>query len=146
MDKALSYLSLARKAGRVELGEEPAGAAARAQKAWLVIVAADATEHTWRRGKSFVAGTRQQCVRVPYTKDQLGQAVGRSCLALASFTDPAMALGFLKALEKPEAYAEAMESLENRTKRVRQRQTEEKAHLRNKRQGKIRREPVEKQS
>ena len=30
MDKSLNYLSLARKAGRVELGEEPVGAAARA--------------------------------------------------------------------------------------------------------------------
>lgn len=146
MDKALNYLSLARKAGRVELGEEPAGAAARAQKAWLVIVASDAADHTWRRGKSFVAGTRQQCIRAPYTKDQLGQAIGRASLALAAFTDPAMALGFLKALGKPEAYAEAMESLNDRTKRVRQRQAEEKAHLRNKRQGKTRRGPDEKQS
>ena len=29
MDKALSYLALARKAGFAELGEEPVGAAAR---------------------------------------------------------------------------------------------------------------------
>ena len=40
MDKALFYLSLARKAGRLELGEEPVGAAARAGKARLVIAAA----------------------------------------------------------------------------------------------------------
>lgn len=146
MDKALNYLSLARKAGRVELGEEPAGAAARAQKAWLVVVAGDASDHTWRRGQSFVAGTGQQCVRVPFTKDQLGQAIGRSSLALAAFTDPAMALAFLKALEQPETYKAALESLEGRTKRVRQRQAEAKAHLRNKRQGKTRRDPGEKQS
>ena len=31
MDKALNYMALARKAGRIELGEEPVGAAARAQ-------------------------------------------------------------------------------------------------------------------
>jgi len=46
MDKALNYLALARKAGRVELGEEPAGATARAQKARLIVVAGDATDHT----------------------------------------------------------------------------------------------------
>ena len=40
MDKALFYLSLARKAGRLELGEEPVGAAARAGKARLGIAAA----------------------------------------------------------------------------------------------------------
>ena len=42
MDKALNYLSLARKAGKLELGEEPVGAAARAQHARLVMVATDA--------------------------------------------------------------------------------------------------------
>ena len=41
MDKALNYLSLGRKAGRIELGEEPVGAAARAKKARLVLVASE---------------------------------------------------------------------------------------------------------
>ena len=36
MDKALNFLSLARKAGCAELGEEPAGAAARAGKAYVL--------------------------------------------------------------------------------------------------------------
>ena len=72
MDKALNYMALARKGGRIELGEEPVGAAARAQHARLVVVASDASDHTWRRALSFVAGTTQQCIRVPYTKDELG--------------------------------------------------------------------------
>ena len=135
MDKALNYMALARKAGRIELGEEPVGSAARAQHARLVIVAEDASDHTWRRAKSFVAGTQQQCVRTPFTKDQLGMAIGRSSLAIAAFTDPALALAFLKALDRPEAYREAIESLDKRTKRVQQRQAEEKAHQRNKRLG-----------
>ena len=135
MDKALNYLALARKAGRIELGEEPVGGAARAQKARLVIVASDASDHTWRRAKSFVAGTGQQCVKLPFTKDEMGMAVGRTSLAIAALTDPAMALAFLKALGNPEAYREAMENLETRTKRIRQRQDEEKAHQRNKRFG-----------
>ena len=111
------------------------GSAARAQHARLVIVAEDASDHTWRRAKSFVAGTQQQCIRTPFTKDQLGMAIGRSSLAIAAFTDPALALAFLKALDRPEAYREAIESLDKRTKRVQQRQAEEKAHQRNKRLG-----------
>ena len=67
MDRALNYLALGRKAGLIELGEEPVGAAARAQKARLVLVAQDAGDHTWRRAKSFVAGTNQLCLKVPYT-------------------------------------------------------------------------------
>ena len=135
MDKALNYLSLARKAGRVELGEEPVGAAARAKKARLIMVASDAGDHSWRRAKSFVAGTEQLCMKVPFTKDQMGEAIGRTSLAMAAFTDPALALAFVKALGDPEKYKEALESLDRRTKRIRQRQQEEKNHQRNLRQG-----------
>lgn len=132
MDKGLNYLALARKAGRVELGEEPVGAAARAGKAWLVIVAEDATDHTWRRAKSFVARTEQICLKVPYSKEQLGQTIGRTALALAAFTDPALALAFVKALGQPDRFKAELECLEARTARVAQRQREAKAHQRNK--------------
>jgi ribosomal protein L7Ae-like RNA K-turn-binding protein len=140
MDKALNYVALARKAGRIEVGEEPVGAAARAQHARLVIVASDASDHSWRRAKSFVAGTKQQCIRLPYTKDELGQAVVRQSLAMAAFTDTAMALAFAKALEKVDP--QVLEELEVRTRRVQQRQQEEKAHERNKRLGKPKRKPA----
>jgi ribosomal protein L7Ae-like RNA K-turn-binding protein len=134
MDKALNYLALARKAGRIELGEEPVGAAARAQHARLVVVASDASDHTWRRAKSFVAGTDQQCTKVPYTKDELGMVTGRSALAIAAFTDPAMALAFVKTLNRPED-KDLLENLTRRTNRIQQRQKEAKAHERNKQLG-----------
>lgn len=135
MHKALNYMSLARKAGRIELGEEPVGAAARAQHARLIVVASDASDHTWRRSKSFAAGTDQQCIQVAFTKDELGQAIGRTSLAVAAFTDPALALAFVQALEDPR-YDTVVGELQNRTDRIRQRQAEEKAHQRNKRMGK----------
>ena len=136
MDKALNYLALARKAGLIELGEEPVGAAARAQKARLVMVAQDAGDHTWRRAKSFVAGTSQLCLKIPYTKDEMGMAIGRTSLAIAAFTDPAMVLAFVKALPQPEKYSEELASLEERAQRVRQRQKEAKAHVKNRQMGK----------
>ena len=136
MDKALNYMALARKGGRIELGEEPVGAAARAQHARLVVVASDASDHTWRRALSFVAGTTQQCIRVPYTKDELGLSIGRTSLAIAAFTDPALALAFVKALPQQERYTQAIEDLQKRSNRVQQHRQEEKAHLRNKRKGK----------
>ena len=136
MDKALNYLALARKAGRIELGEEPVGAAARAQHARLVVVAEDAGDHTWRRAKSFVAGTNQLCIRIPASKDDMGRVTGRTSLALAAITDPALALAFLKAMPQPERYAQEMQTLEESTKRVQQRRKEAKAHARNVRKGK----------
>ena len=45
MDKVLNYLSLARKAGAAELGEEPVGAAARAGKAYVILAAGDCGDH-----------------------------------------------------------------------------------------------------
>ena len=138
MSKALNYMALARKAGRIELGEEPVGAAARSQHARLVIVANDASDHTWRRAKSFVAGTQQQCIKVPFSKDELGMSIGRSSLAIAAFTDPALALAFVKALEQNQQYGQVLESLEKRTARVQQRQAEERAHQKNKRMGRSR--------
>ena len=136
MDRALNYLALARKGGRVELGEEPVGAAARAQKARLILVATDAGDHTWRRAKSFAAGTDQQCIHVPFTKDEMGIAVGRTSLAIAAFTDPALALAFVKALPQPEKYAAEAEALDARSRRLAQRQKEAKAPTRNVRIGK----------
>ena len=135
MDKALNYLSLARKAGRIELGEEPVGAVARAKKARLILVASDAGDHSWRRAKSFVAGTEQICLKVPFTKDQLGEAIGRTSLAMAAFTDPAMALAFVKALPDPEKYAKALEALEQKTVRLQKRQAEARAHEKNRQKG-----------
>ena len=136
MDKALNYLALARKAGLAELGEEPVGAAARAGKAHLIVVASDASDHSWRRAKSFAAGTNQQCLRLSYTKDELGQAIGRDALAMAAVTDAAMALALVQSLEQPEKYGSETAVLEEKVRREKQRRSEQKAHQKNVRMGK----------
>ncbi len=133
MDKALNYLSLARKGGRADLGEEPVGAMCRTGKAYLVMVASDASDHTWRRAKSFVAGTKQQCIRVSYTKDELGMAVGRQELAVCAITDAPMALAMAKSLPDAEKHGEVIAFLEEKSHRLHQRKQEAKAHERNKR-------------
>ena len=136
MDRALNYLALARKAGFAELGEEPVGAITRTGKGYLVIVASDASDHTWRRAKSFVAGTNQQCVRVKVTKDEMGFVIGRTSLAIAAITDAPMALALVKALGEPEKHKEVIAVLEEKTQKQKKRQAESKAHQRNVRMGK----------
>ena len=135
-NRALNYLSLAKKGRLVELGEEPVGAVARAVKARLVIVASDASEHPWRRAKSFVAGPERQCIRVPFTKEELGVVVGRQSLAIAAFTDAALALAFVKALPNLEKFKEVADALDTKAQKLRQRKDEAKAHQRNVRKGK----------
>lgn len=136
MDKTMSYLAIARKGGRAELGEEPVGDCARALHAHLIIVAADASEHTWRRAKSYVAGTTQQCLRLPQSKDEMGMAVGRSELAIAAITDPALALALVQSLPQPEKNKAVLDVLQLKTEKLRQREREAKACERNKRFGK----------
>ena len=136
MDKALNYLALAKRGRLVELGEEPVGAITRTGKGYLVVVAKDASDHTWRRAKSFVAGTDQQCVSVPFTKEELGFVVGRTSLAIAAFTDVSMALAFVKALPEQEKVKKEAEILEAKSKKMRQRKKEADAHKMNVRFGK----------
>ena len=136
MDKALNYLALARKGGRAELGEEPAGGAARAGKAYAILVASDAGDHTWRRAKAFAAGTDQQAVKLPYTKDEMGMAIGRQSLAIAAITDVQLALALVQSLPEPEKYKEAVANLTEKAAKLKKRQQEAKAHQKNIRIGK----------
>ena len=134
--KALNYLAIAKKGRLVELGEEPVGAVARALKAHLIVVAGDASDHTWRRAKSFAAGTDQQCIRLDCTKEELGFVVGRTSLAIAAVTDVQLALAMVTALGEPEEYKAAIEVLTLKAEKAKKRQAEAKAHQRNLRKGK----------
>ncbi|MBO7251174.1 MAG: 50S ribosomal protein L7 [Oscillospiraceae bacterium] len=134
--KILNYLALARKGGLAELGEEPVGAAARALKAHLILVAGDASDHTWRRAKSFAAGTDQQCIRLECTKDEMGFAIGRTSLAIAAITDVQLALAMVNSLGQPERHKQCLEVLTAKAQRLKKRRSEAKAHQRNVRKGK----------
>ena len=135
-EKALNYLSLARKGGFAELGEEPVGAAARDLKAHVIIVAGDASDHTWRRARSFAAGTDQQCVRLGCTKEEMGFVIGRTSLAIAAITDVRLALALVNSLGEPEKHKATLEVLTAKAEKAKKRQSEAKAHQRNLRKGK----------
>ena len=136
MNRGLNYLAIARKGGMAELGEEPVGAVARAGKAYVILVAGDASEHTWRRAKSFAAGTEQQCVRLEGTKEEMGAAVGRTSLAIAAVTDVHLALALVQALDQPEKNRETIAVLTAKAEKAKKRQAEAKAHQRNLKKGK----------
>lgn len=136
MNRGLNYLAIARKGGMAELGEEPVGAVARAGKAYVILVAGDASEHTWRRARSFAAGTEQQCVRLEGTKEEMGTAVGRTSLAIAAITDVRLALALVQALDQPEKNREAIAVLTAKAEKAKKRQAEAKAHQRNLKKGK----------
>lgn len=132
MGSDLRLLGLARRGRLLEVGEEPVGIACRGSHARLVLLARDASDHTVRRVKSYCRTGKPPYVSVPFSKEELGAALGFGQCALCAFTDPAMALAFLKSLPAREEYEPALAELTRQTQRVQKRREEEKAHLRNK--------------
>lgn len=135
-DKSLGLLSISRKGGNIVLGEEQVGAMARAGRARLILLAADAGAHTYRRAKGFIAGTAQPMLQLSYDKDTLGDALGTTSCAIAAITDVRLAQAFVKTLGEPEKYAGLLEDFDVRVQRVEKRRAEEKAHRYNVRHGK----------
>ena len=136
MDKALNLLGLARKGGNIELGEEACSGVCRSGRARLLILSADAGTSVAHRAEYFVRGGKPPLLRVSYTKDQLGSALGRNVCPLAALTDVRLALAFVKALGEDERHAGLLETLQQGSDRASKRQQEEKAHKRNLRFGK----------
>ena len=135
-NRALGLLSISRKGGNLTVGEEQVGAVARAGRARLLLVASDASDHTVRRARSFVAGTAQPMLPLPFSKDELGQALGVASCAIAAITDVRLAQAFVKALGEPEKYTQLLKDLDVRVQRVEKCREEEKAHRNNVRHGK----------
>ena len=141
----LSMIGLAKKAGQVEIGEEPVGSAARAKDARVILVAQDAAAGSVRRAMSFGQTGACLCLTVPFDKDQLGRALGRTSCAMAAITD----IGFAEAIVKklaaldPERYAPAAQRLEVKALRAAQRRAEQAQHEKNLRRGKKKAAPVQ---
>ena len=134
--RALNYLGLARRGNNVAVGEEPVGIACRGNHGRLLILAKDAADHTFRRARSFTQNGKPPMIRTPFTKEELGNALGCNACAMAVFTDVALALAFVQALEEPEHYGQLILTLQTQVERVKKRRVEEKAHQKNIRQGK----------
>lgn len=93
-DKAANYLGLMRKAGRIALGEYDAGAAARAGKTYLLLLAQDASDNARKRAEGFAYTAQVPLLRLPYTKQALCDRLGKTGCAIAAVTDPGLAKAF----------------------------------------------------
>jgi len=144
MDNILHMIGLALRAGRLEVGEEPVGAVCRARDCRLILVARDAADNTFRRVRHFADAGQCLWISVPYTKDELGSAVGRTSCAMLAVTD----IGFAEAIAKklaavdPEKYTQTAERLSVKAERAAQRRKEQQAHEKNVKRGGKKRAPV----
>lgn len=134
----LSLLGLALRGGRLVAGEEPVEGAARAKDARVLLLAADAADNTRRRCEHFAQAGNCLWLRLPFTKAELGRAVGRTSVAIVAVTDIGLANAVVHRLAEldPVQYDEAAAKLELKAKRAAERKAELLAHEKNLRRGK----------
>ena len=92
-DKNLSILSLCQKAGKVASGEFGAESSIKSGRAWLVVVAGDASENTKKKFRNMAAFYQVRYV-VLSDKDTLGALLGKAQRSVLTIEDQGMAKAF----------------------------------------------------
>ncbi len=130
MADILSLVGLAKKAGKLEVGEEPVGAVCRARKAHLVLLASDAASNTARRAAHFGQAGKTLWITLPCSKSALGAAVGHTSCAMAAVTDAGFAAAIAQKLasDDPGSFGPAAEQLSRKADKVYERQKERRLH------------------
>jgi len=137
MSRALNYIGIAKKAGAIEIGETDTGAAMRAGKGRLLILASDASENARHRAENYVAGTKTPLITLPFNKEELSDISGENGFSMAAFTDTGLAAVFMAALAEDEpSFGETAELLKQINERAVQRKQEASAHEKNRKLGK----------
>ena len=120
MSKALNYLGIARMSGNIELGEENAKALVKAGKARLLLLASDVSDGVKKRAGGYVYGFHTPLVTLPFSRAELGGAVGRAQCAVCAIRDLGLAKSLADALaaEYGEAYAGVAAELNEKLARI----------------------------
>ena len=120
MDKAANYLGIMRKANAVTIGETDAGAAVKGGKAYVLCLAADASENAQKRAETFVYSRNTPILCLPYAKAELQQAFSKPGCSMFAITDLGLASAFVGALaqQDPSQYAADSETLERKQRTV----------------------------
>lgn len=113
MDKAAQYLGIMRKANALAIGEQDGGAAVKRGRAYVLCLAADASENARKRGETFAHSRETFLLRLPYEKAALQQAFSRPGCSMFSITDLGLASAFVGALalQDPAQYSETAAAL-----------------------------------
>ena len=97
MKKELSLLGLAKRAGRLAVGNDAVSEALHTGRARLLILAEDAAENTVRRFSNRHGEVPLRTL--PCSKETLGSAIGYKSCAAAAICDEGFAQAFEKARE-----------------------------------------------
>lgn len=98
MDSFLTLLGLARRAGKLAVGEEPVRLALQEGAARTVFLAQDASDHTRRKLEPKLGEVSLRLI--PATKAEVGRALGRESCAICAVTDKGFAQSLTQRLEE----------------------------------------------
>ena len=98
MNPVLGLIGLARKGGKIAMGEEPTSTACRMCKACAVFTASDAAANSVKRASNFAELCGVGVFKLNATKEELGAACGRSSLAMFAVEEPGLALAVAERL------------------------------------------------
>lgn len=133
----LSFLGLAKKAGRVESGDESVNIVARSGKAKLILTAADAGRSTQIRADNSAQFAKCPVASLPFTKEELGAALGRDTVGVAAVTDIGFAHTLIEKLQAEKGgYDELVKTLADLNARAEQRRREQRRHEQKTKRGK----------
>ncbi len=112
MDKALSFLGICRRAGKLMIGEDGVSGAARSGQAALIMVAADTASNTRKKAGNLSRWYEVPLVSLPWDKDTLGELLDKRVCAILALTDKGLADAFRQKLaaRSGQAGAEAEET------------------------------------
>ena len=114
----LNLLGLARRGGNLAMGEEPVSDVCQQHKARVVFLANDAGDTICRRAARMAEGGNAPLVTLPWSKAELGSALGRSTCALVALTDQGLASAVLTRLaQSDESLTGLAQAMSEKTQR-----------------------------
>ncbi len=138
-EKALNLLGLMRKANALRIGEEDTGSAVREHAAKLVLLASDASDNAKKRASGYMYGSKAPLIRLPFTKEEISEHVGKSGCSMAAVCDIGFADAFMKLLcdISPTEYEDAAQTIQRRAQ-ISKKRKNDSTPQKNKRTGKRR--------
>ena len=118
----ISLLGLARRAGKVETGDEASRSACSHGLARALLIAGDASDRTRETFEFIAESAGLPCITVAETREELGNALGKRPCAVVSICDTGFSAAIIKKLADENEFAKALlPTLEKKAARARSR-------------------------
>lgn len=124
MNNTLGLIGLAKRAGKIAIGEEPCAIAVRDKKARAIFTASDASD----RAKAWAESTGVPYISLSSTKAELGHLLGRASCAQFVLLDIGMAASIAgKLAQQDPAYNAICETLLQQASRAAKRKEKKRS-------------------